>query len=128
MSDPDGPWSDRSHLATLLCEHPGAVPALLSLLQVGGPAAFTTVAPELPRSSVAGALRWLAAEGLVEREGGIGSLDAMEAGTAFRLTTLGAALASSINGLARLMEAAPVTQRAWIPRVLRPLRPFRNPR
>ena len=94
-------------MATLLCEHPGAVPALLSLLQVGGSAAFATVAPELPRSSVAGALRWLAAERLVEREGGIGSLDAVGAGTVFRLTALGAALASSIAGLARLVERAP---------------------
>jgi hypothetical protein len=128
MSDPDGPWSDRSHLATLLREHSGAVPALLSLLQVGGSAAFTTVAPELPRASVAGALRWLAAEGLVEREGGIGSLDAMGAETVLRLTTLGAALASSIAGLARLMESTPARRRGWIQRVGRPLRPFRNPR
>lgn len=128
MSDPDGPWSDRSHLATLLCEHPGAVPALLWLLQVGGSASFTTVAPELPRASVAGALRWLAAEGLVEREGGIGSLDAMGAETTLRLTTLGAALASSIAGLARLMESAPASRPGWFQRVRRPLRPFRNPR
>jgi hypothetical protein len=128
MSDPDGPWSDRSHLTTLLREHSGAVPALLSLLQVGGPAAFTTVAPELPRASVAGALRWLAAEGLVEREGGVGSLDAVGAETVFRLTTLGAALASSIGGLARLMESTPAPGRGWIPGMRRPIRPFRNPR
>jgi hypothetical protein len=126
MSDPDGPWSDRSHLATLLCQQPGAVPALLSLLTTGGCAAFVAVAPDLPRTSVAGALRWLTAEHLVEPDSPGGSLDAVTAGTVFRLTTLGMALASSIAGLAALVESPASPQRGWRQRMRRPLRPFRN--
>jgi hypothetical protein len=128
MSDPDGPLSDRSHLATLLCEQPGAVPALLSLLTTGGFAAFAVVAPDLPRSSVAGALRWLTAERLVEPDSPVGSLDVVAAGTVFRLTTLGMALASSIASLAALVESPESPRRGWLRRMRRPLRPFRNPR
>ena len=123
MSDPDGPWSDRSYLATLLCQQPGAVPALQSLLTAGGCAAFAAVAPDLPRASVAGALRWLTAEHLVEPDSPVGSLDAVAGDTAFRLTTLGMALASSIADLAALMESTASPRRGWL---RRPLRPFRN--
>ena len=123
MSDPDKPIRDRSHLATLLSEHPGAVPALLSLLAAGGSTALAAMAPDLPRTSVAGAVRWLTAERLVERDGGDGSLDTVAVGAAFRLTALGMALASSIAAIATLVDAPapqPRWQRLW--RVWRPLR------
>lgn len=127
MSDPGEPWTDRSQLVLLLCERPGAVPALLSLLAAGGTSALAALAPDLPRRSVAGAVRWLAAERLVERDGGDGSLDAVPRSAAFRLTALGMALASSIAGIAVLVES-PRPRPAWRRWVRRPLRPFRNVR
>ena len=124
MSDPDGPWSSRSHLTTLLCEHPGAVPTLLSLLATGGSAAFASLATDLPRASEAGALRWLTAENLVQRESPIGSLDVVAAETVFRLTTLGTALASSIAGIATLVDVPPAAP----PSAVRRFFSFRNSR
>jgi hypothetical protein len=129
MSDDDGAGTDQwRDLTRQMCEQPGAIPALLSLLAAGGSAAFSTLMLEHPRMALSAGLRWLAAQQLVRRDEG-GSLDAVDVGTIFTLTTLGIALATSIAGIASFVEQSPPPHSSrWVVRLTSPFRPFRNVR
>lgn len=127
MPDDDGTGTDQWHdLTVQICEQPGAIPALLSLLAAGGSAPFSALMLEHPRLALSTGLRWLTTQRLVRRDAS-GSFDAVDVGAVFTLTALGIALATSIAAIGSFVEQSPPPRSSrWVVRLTRPFRPFRN--
>jgi hypothetical protein len=102
---------DVSQLARELADTPGAVPALLTLLERGGTADREMLLTAGDRRHVDDAIRWLTAVNLVRRAGGSGTFDLDQSGISYELTAIGTSLTRSLVDLSVTLADSPVAGR-----------------
>jgi hypothetical protein len=102
---------DVSQLAHELADTPGAVPALVTLLQRGGTASRETLLAAGDRRHVDDAIRWLTAVNLVRRASGSGTFDLDQHGISYELTAIGASLTRSLVDFSTALADPAATDR-----------------
>lgn len=127
MSEADGLRPDPHRAAELLCAHPAAIGALLTLYAAGGSADLGHLRVTYPDTPIDGALRWLTVQRLVHRSGGSGSIDDVDVCATFVLTALGEALASSVTAFAAFAQQTTRSSTSRTNGSWWPLRPCRHP-
>ncbi len=109
MSGPEE--RDVSRLTRELADTPGAVPALVTMLQRGGSASREALLEAGDRLYVDDAIRWLTAVNLVRRAGGSGTLDFDQRGISYELTAIGASLTRSLVELSTVLADPTIVDR-----------------